>query len=264
MRVETLPATEEGNDTGHVCDAIEILIPGGNAALAGTYRTAEGREFRAFVRAPMIAVIPPGQTYRVRCQHADETLVLQIAADFFDAKVRAVRGEPSPQVVARYAAFDPFMREVGNALQEDLQHSQPPNPAYLEPLAGVIAVHLARHYGSPAANGPAPVGLPQHKLKRVQAFIEAHLAEVLHVDRLAAEVRLSPFHFARMFKLATGQAPHLYVLMQRVDRDSESPLIEVAARTGFCTQGHFTGVFRRYTGTTPRACRLACRAERAA
>jgi transcriptional regulator GlxA family with amidase domain len=90
------------------------------------------------------------------------------------------------------------------------------------------------------------------------------------VDRLAAEVRLSPFHFARMFKLATGRAPHLYVLMQRVDRartllrDSESPLIEIAARTGFCTQGHFTGVFRRYTGTTPRACRLACRAERAA
>jgi AraC family transcriptional regulator len=89
---------------------------------------------------------------------------------------------------------------------------------------------------------------------------------VLHVERLAAEVHMSQYHFARMFKQTTGQAPHLYVVMQRVShakallQETELPLLEVAAQSGFRTQGHFTGVFRRYTGMTPRTFRLACRA----
>jgi AraC family transcriptional regulator len=34
------------------------------------------------------------------------------------------------------------------------------------------------------------------------------------------------------------------------------PLSEVAARVGFQTQGHFTYLFHRYAGVTPRAYRL--------
>ena len=242
-------------------DAIAILVPGEGAAVSAVYRTDDGRERRAFVRAPMVAVIPPGQVCRVQCQRPADTLVLQIASDFFAAQVRAALGEAPPRLVACYAAFDPFIREVGNELQDELQHDRPPNAAYLQSLAGVMAVHLARHY-SAAPNGASPPGLPQRKLTRVQSFVDVHIAESIQVDRLAAEVHMSPFHFARMFKLATGQSPHQYVLMQRVGRaksllrDSDLPLIDVAAATGFRTQGHFTGVFHRYTGFTPRAFRL--------
>jgi AraC family transcriptional regulator len=247
-------------------DAIQVLVPGAGAAISAVYRTEEGHERRAFVRAPMVAVIPPGRSWRMQCQEPCDTLVLQIAPGFYAQQVRAALGE-APQLVARYAAFDPFIREVASALLAELQSDRPPNAAYLEPLAGVMAVHLARHYGAAAPDAAAaPCGLPAHRLRRVQSFITEHLAEVIHVDRLAAEAHMSQFHFARMFKQATGQPPHLYVVMQRVGyakallRGSDLPLIDVAGCTGFRTQGHFTGVFRRYTGFTPRAFRLACRA----
>jgi AraC family transcriptional regulator len=126
------------------------------------------------------------------------------------------------------------------------------------------AVHPARRYASAAPDNAVRTGLPQHKLKRVRAFVDEHLAEAMHVDQLAGEVHMSPFHFARMFKQTTGQSPHLYVVSQRIERakallrDSEVPLIAIAAQTGFRTQGHFTGVFRRYTGLTPRVFRLSC------
>ena len=38
--------------------------------------------------------------------------------------------------------------------------------------------------------------------------------------------------------------------------DSDLALIDVAAQVGFRTQGHFCGVFLRYTGFTPRTFRL--------
>ena len=40
---------------------------------------------------------------------------------------------------------------------------------------------------------------------------------------------------------------------------SDAPLLDVAMRVGFRTPGHFTGVFHRYAGCTPRAFRMECR-----
>lgn len=130
----------------------------------------------------------------------------------------------------------------------------------------VLAAHIARKYTS--ANGTRAVssgGLAPHKLRCVCDHICDHLGEPIRVDQLAEAVHLSPFHFARMFKQSTGQSPHLYVLMQRIERakeilvETDTALVDVAAEVGFRTQGHFTGVFHRYAGFTPRAFRLHAR-----
>jgi AraC family transcriptional regulator len=110
-------------------------------------------------------------------------------------------------------------------------------------------------------------GLAHRKLERVRSFIAEHRAERLLVERLAAVVRLSPFHFARLFKLATGASPHAFITARRVDRAKELlrarhlPLVEIAAEVGFQTQGHFTEVFHRFAGMTPRRFRLASAVE---
>jgi AraC-like DNA-binding protein len=74
---------------------------------------------------------------------------------------------------------------------------------------------------------------------------------------------MSPSHFARAFKNATGHTPHFYLTTERLRlaqsmlSEGSLPLIDVAARAGFQTQQHFTEVFHRYAGCTPRAFRLA-------
>ena len=117
----------------------------------------------------------------------------------------------------------------------------------------------------PTVSTPAPAvggGLAPHRLQRVLACIETRLAEHVQVRELADEIHMSPFHFARMFKLSTGYAPHAYLTRQRMERAKELlattqlPLLEVASQVGYQTQAHFTGVFHRYVGTTPRVYRL--------
>jgi AraC family transcriptional regulator len=108
-----------------------------------------------------------------------------------------------------------------------------------------------------------PTGLAPTKLARVLSFIDEHLGEPLPIVRLASVVCMSPFHFARLFKRATGQPPHGYLTARRVERAKELlrndglPLVHIAFSVGFQTQGHFTEVFHRYAGLTPRRFRLS-------
>src|SRR3954468_5847404 len=110
-------------------------------------------------------------------------------------------------------------------------------------------------------------GLAPHKLQKVLTYIDEKLAEPVGVRDLASQVHMSPFHFARRFKQAVGTPPHAYITHVRIERakrllaTTNLPLIEVATRVGYRTQAHFTGVFHRYVGTTPRSYRLSSRKE---
>jgi AraC family transcriptional regulator len=156
------------------------------------------------------------------------------------------------------------MREIGNTLRTEFRIRNIPSAVYLESLAGVIAIHLAQTY---CRHGPIVhrTGLAPHKLKRVRTFITEHFSETIRVQQLAAVANMSPYHFARLFKQATGLTPHLYVTAQRLEyakellTESDLPLVEVGAQVGFQTQSHFTQVFHKHTGMTPRLFRLSRR-----
>lgn len=114
-------------------------------------------------------------------------------------------------------------------------------------------------------SAPARRGLPAAKLDQVVTFIEDKLGDGLKLHELAATVRMSQFHFARKFRLSTGQSPHAYLTLRRMERakhllrETGMPLAQVARQVGYQTQAHFTGVFRRYVGLTPRTFRLQSR-----
>jgi AraC family transcriptional regulator len=103
-----------------------------------------------------------------------------------------------------------------------------------------------------------PHGLNGRALHRALAFIEANLGERFTLETLAAYVGISRFHFARLFRLATGYSPMEYLMRQRIERGKliltrgEYSICEIAALLGFCDQSHFTRTFRRMTRMSPR------------
>jgi AraC family transcriptional regulator len=109
-------------------------------------------------------------------------------------------------------------------------------------------------------SGPAPSALDP-RLTRAIDYIEAHLEEDLSLEALAGIAALSPFHFSRSFKAATGVPPHKYLMLRRVERakvflaTTKLPVAEIAFRVGYQDVSRFTSVFRRETGVTPGAFR---------
>ena len=100
-------------------------------------------------------------------------------------------------------------------------------------------------------------GLPIWQLRKVEDYVREQLAEEISVETLAGLVELSPFHFSRVFKQATGMSPLQFVTRERITRaqqlirETSRSLIEVALEVGYTSPSHFAKVFRRVTGVTP-------------
>jgi transcriptional regulator GlxA family with amidase domain len=109
--------------------------------------------------------------------------------------------------------------------------------------------------GEPASAQEGPV------VGHVQTFVEAHLAEDLSVDRLAAVADLSPSSLTRRFRREAGTTPWHYVLEARVEAakrllaETDRSLVRIAIDTGFYDQAHFVRTFNRLEGQTPGAYR---------
>jgi RpiB/LacA/LacB family sugar-phosphate isomerase len=123
-----------------------------------------------------------------------------------------------------------------------------------EQVQEVVKAYL----GATLAAVEAVGGLPPRRLQRVFSHIRENIAQELSVAELAQIAGMSQYYFSKLFKMSTGTTPHQYVMRQRVEkaqehlRESKLPLAEVADKVGFETQSHFTSVFRRVAGITPK------------
>jgi AraC family transcriptional regulator len=112
---------------------------------------------------------------------------------------------------------------------------------------------------------------PSDRKRAVEAalWLDAHAHEAVDLQRTAASVELSAFHFLRVFKSVVGVTPHQYLVRSRI-RHAASALVEedrsiseIAFACGFGDLSNFVRTFRRAAGTSPRAFRNRARTGRA-
>jgi transcriptional regulator GlxA family with amidase domain len=117
-------------------------------------------------------------------------------------------------------------------------------------------------------NRPLPIqdtkgGLAPWQIRKVTAHVEANLDVPIRSSDLAAIARLSPCHFSRVFRNSFGCSPLEYVMQRRVQRaqglmlSTDAPLSQIALDCGLADQAHFSRLFRRFVGETPRSWRRA-------
>jgi AraC family transcriptional regulator len=219
--------------------------------------------------AGSIAVVPAGSSVLWRWQGSNDSLLIylepslitRIAAESFEL-------DPSRMVVPPLVGLNvPELRSAMLAVDAELKAGSVGGSLMVESLANVLAVHLIRHIMG-AAQLPASTDgvLPRRKLRSVIEYIMENLGGNPTLEQMAAVVHLSPFHFARQFKAATGLPPRQYVIARRVERaqhllraNGELGLVDVALRVGFSDQSKFSFHFKRIVGVTPGQFRVSAR-----
>jgi AraC family transcriptional regulator len=134
----------------------------------------------------------------------------------------------------------------------------PSGRLFLDSIEQALALTLIDAY---AVRRPSPAihrgGLAPARLRKVKELVHARIDEDLTLEEMAASVDLSIAHFSQMFRKATGQSPHQFVLRHRVERandilrTADLRVLDVAVACGFKTQQHFARVFRQMCGVSP-------------
>jgi AraC family transcriptional regulator len=229
----------------------------------------EGAKRHVAPPAGSISVVPAGTPTLWRWRgskdslhiHLEPGLVARVAAEAFDL-------DPARLTIPSLDGLDlPHIRAAMSAVDTELAAGGAGGPLAAESLANLLAVHLIRHVLAPRQPVRGRDGtLPRGRLRSVIEYIEEHLHANPTLEQIAAVARLSPYHFARQFKAATGLPPHQYVIMRRVERakqllqrDAEQSLAEIAANAGFSDQSQFSQHFKRLVGVTPGQFRMPAR-----
>jgi AraC-like DNA-binding protein len=98
---------------------------------------------------------------------------------------------------------------------------------------------------------------PEYYLKR---YVEENLDRHIDITSAAGFVGRSPSFVTHKFKETYGLSFHEYLNRKRIDRAKDllrkNPILETYHQCGFSNRYHFSKVFKRITGLTPREYQL--------
>lgn len=264
------PAELEDWVTGPVPDTSLILFAGGAMHIEQRH-AHDFWKTQDFLSGSLI-LTPSGSApaelrWKALSRETARTLHIHLSQDLLARTAEELASHAASQrVLVGCSGFrDPLLEQIGFALWRELEQRAPAGKLYAQTAAQMLAVHLLRHYTSPGVTIKEPVqGLTSQQMRRVVDFVQAHLGQEISLELLAQQTGFSPYYFARLFRQATGESPHQFVLRQRLEhaqrllQDKNIPLAHIALESGFADQSHFTQVFKRHLGLTPRAYRQDC------
>lgn len=195
--------------------------------------------------------VPEGPNgYRYRMVYPPTDLMADIAADLWPGRSDGLGGLPffpAPLI------DDPALAATLLALHRGLEAGADPLVSD-QRLTQALTRLILRH----ADARPAIPATPHHPvgIARALARIDGEFDHPLDLAQLAETAGLSRFHFLRLFRRATGQTPHAYLLDRRVAAARRAlrrgvPPAEVAGATGFADQAHLTRCFKARYAVTP-------------
>lgn len=231
-------------------DSLMVLHRGGPVNV--TFKM-DGRPISRQVPKGGIFFLPAGLECDVRLHAPLETTHIYLRSGLFASAAQDLTSKLAPVFGER----DPILERLGEAIGEAVGDAEPTSSLFVDPIAVALANRfIALNCRAPARRTPG-ARLTDRQLRLVRDYAESRLQADIRLEALAGVCGLSTDYFVRQFKASVGVSPYQFVLSLRIERaqrllrDGQESLAEIALRCGFTHQEHMTRMFRRRTGVTP-------------
>lgn len=215
-----------------------------------------------FATSPGIISLYPGgcdQTTILHSGGGHRFVVVELDTTRLDRLLQDEDASRQQTLLPQINIKDPQMAALLANMHAEITDGGHTGPLYHDSLCLALATYLSGRYAAKTAatdrNGVRFSGSQQ---RRVIDYIQTHLGQEFDLQELAAALNLGPRHFSRLFRNTLGTTPYRYVVNERIRQarmmlaKQHLSIVEIAQALGFASQSHFSTVFQKATGISPR------------
>jgi AraC family transcriptional regulator len=222
-------------------------------------RTLRGRQVRGIGNPGHLSLLPPDDPSRWLFDKPGDIMLVILNRKYLDAAIETASGRSpaSVEIMPQFTIRDLTLERIAHQLLNKISDPAFDSKLRTEFLAQELAEHILQTHTSLDLRPPSrPHTMPPNRLKRAEDFIGANLGQDMSLQDIANAAGMSLFHFAKVFKRATGRSPHQYLTERRMLQarsllhDGRLSVGEVASAVGL-SQNRFGIVFKRLMRMTP-------------
>jgi AraC family transcriptional regulator len=229
-------------------------------------RHLDGRNRRETSAKGDVAFLPADAPTKLRLGKDDPNQILAYSYLVFEADYLAelalANGIGRPlDFKPAFATPDAVLHGISAALTSAPGIKDPAANLFVESLFNAAAAQILYNYAEVRHPLSGPHRLTDYQVRAAIDYIQDHVRDSLDLGSISRVAGLSEFHFARLFKAATGVTPFQFVTQVRMARARELlrktrlPISEIAERVGYQKPSHFSHRFRAALGCGPDAYR---------
>lgn len=144
-------------------------------------QSQDGKTHTGLHRKGDLLITPANTPLFTRWEGDESCLQIQLTAEFLKGVARETleKEDDRLQLVPTFQTRDAQVEAIANLILTEFQQNPSGNRLYVDSLANILAVNLLRQYAVTQPQLPTlPTyegGLPQHQLRQVLDYIDAHL-----------------------------------------------------------------------------------------
>ena len=222
----------------------------------------EGQLKQIHKGAGSVTLAPSGFRFWGRWNKDVEILILTLKPFVITKCAIELHDTNQTELIRCTGKLDWQIWHMGLALEAELKEGNPNGQYFWESLTNALAVRVLKQYSAFEPKIQHYSGsLSPYQLRHTIEYINDNLRLDLSLNVLAGMLGMSPYYFERLFKQSVGHTPHQYILHCRIQRakqllrTTQQPIMEIACQVGCKNHSHFSKLFRKLTGASPKAYR---------